>query len=305
MNHWAEPKNLNEWSRRAFALRPVLVTLLVSFILILEMRFDWVERTLGSYLATTNSARPEFGAIWEKGRQTLTARKTLEKIVTDRQTSRREARAAETFSQVAANLSPDQGVMLSVDHFRRLYLKLPPSVAQEVIPAIDLLKIASERRWQRTYFESSSIGLMVYLLDAENRVLRRIDIPASLLSQLDRKTAVTAETLDRLPNFKNRIYPAERFFDALYAFPIEIRRNMVLHPETLLKQTGQILRVGISDEAVSGFIELGFEILDGAQHVVVFDQGHEWAVWRLRAYLEDKDATALTLDEFLETRTPK
>ena len=100
MNHWAEPKNFKEWSRRTLALRPVLVTLLVSSVLILEMRFDWVERTLGSYLATTNSARPESGAIWEKGRQTLTARKTLEKIVTDRQASRREARRAETFSQI-------------------------------------------------------------------------------------------------------------------------------------------------------------------------------------------------------------
>jgi hypothetical protein len=305
MIDWAEPKDLKEWARRVFGLRPVLLTLLISSVIILEMRFDWVERTLGAYLATTNSMRPESGAIWEKGRRTLTAQKTLEKIVTDRQASQREARSAETFSQIAASLSAGQGVMLSVDGFRRLYLELPKNAAQEIISAFDLLRIAGEGRWRRTYFENSSRGLVVYLLDAENRVLRQIDIPSSIMLQIDREEPVAAESLEVLTNFKNRIYPAERFFDALESFPEEIRRNMLLHPETLLKQSGRIARVGISDEAVAGFIELGFEIVNGARRTVVLDQGHEWAVWRLRSYLEGNDASPRTFDDFLENRTPK
>jgi hypothetical protein len=305
MIDWAEPKDLKEWARRVFGLRPVLLTLLISSVIILEMRFDWVERTLGAYLATTNSMRPESGAIWEKGRRTLTAQKTLEKIVTDRQASQREARSAETFSQIAASLSAGQGVMLSVGRFRRLYLELPKNEAQEVISAFDLLRIAGEGRWRRTYFENSSRGLVVYLLDAENRVLRQIDIPSSILLQIDREEPVAAESLEVLANFKNRIYPAERFFDALESFPEEIRRNMLLHPETLLKQSGRIARVGISDEAVAGFIELGFEIVNGARRTVVLDQGHEWAVWRLRSYLEGRDASPRTFNDFLENRTPK
>ena len=300
-----EPKNLKDWSRRVFGLRPVLLTLVVCSVIILEMRFDWVERTLGAYLATTNSVRPESGAIWEKGRQTLTARKTLEKIVTDRQTSQREARSAVSFSQIAAGLSSGQGVMLSVDRFRRLYLELPRNAAHEIISAFDLLKIANEGRWRRTYFENSSRGLVVYLLDAENRVLRQIDIPSGLLRQIGREEHAAAETLENLTNFKNRIYSAERFFGALDAFPEEVRRNMLLHPEMLLKQSGQISRVGISDEAVSGFIELGFEIVDGTRRMVVLDQGHEWAIWRLRSYLEGKDSSLRTFNDFLESRISK
>jgi len=305
MTDWAEPKNLKEWSRRVIALQSVLVTLLISCIIILEMRFDWVERTLGAYLVTTNSARPQSGAIWEKGRRTLTAQKTLEKIVTDRQTLQREARGAATFSQIAANLSAGQGAMLSADHFRRLYLKLPQAVAQEVISTFELLKVAGRGNWRRTYFENSGTGLVVYLLDAENRVLRRIDISSDILLQLDREDTVTAEILEELPNFKNRIYPAERFFDALDAFPEEVRRNMLPYPEKLLKQSGQIVRVGISDEAVSGFIELGFEILNGARRMVILAQGQEWAVWRLRSHLEDKDSSARMIDDFPENRTPR
>ena len=305
MTDWAEPKSFKEWSRRALGLRPVLVTLLIFCVIILEMRFDWIERVLGAYLVTTNSARPESGAIWEKGHQARTAQKTLEKIVTDRQVSQREARNAETFSQIAANLSEGQGVMMSVDRFRNLYLQLPQTVSHEVISAFDLLKIASHGRWQRTYFENTGDSLIIYLLDSENRVLHRIDISASVLNQLDSENTVTVESLKDLPNFKNRIYPAERFFSALDVFDEEVRRNMLPYPEMLLEQSGQIVRVGISDEAVAGFIELGFEIINGTQRKVVLVQGHEWAVWRLRSHLEDKNPSAQTFVDFLENRITK
>jgi hypothetical protein len=305
MTDWAEPKNVKEWSQRVFALRPILLTLLVSSILVLEMRFDWVERTLGAYLVTTNAARPESGAIWEKGHRTRTAQRTLEKIVTDRQNSQREARNAATFNQIAANLSADRGAMLSPDRFRRLYLKLPRTVSQEIISAYDLLKIAGDGNWRRTYFEKKGQGLTAYLLDDQNRVLRQIDVSSSILQQLDRESSAAVETLEELPNFKNRIYPAVRFFEALYAFPDETRRNMILNPEALLEPTGQIVRVGISDEAVSGYIQLGFEFINGTRHQVLLAHGHEWAIWRLRSKLEDKTAALQPVVEYLEDHTAR
>ena len=88
-------------------------------------------------------------------------------------------------------------------------------------------------------------------------------------------------------------------------FDEEIRRNMLPYPEMLLKQAGQIVRVGISDEAVAGFIELGFEIRNSARRMVVVVQGQEWAVWRLRSHLEDKTPTAQNFMNFLENRIPK
>jgi hypothetical protein len=305
MTDWVEPKNIKDWSQRVFALRPILLTLLVSCVIVLEMRFDWVERTLGAYLVTTNAARPETGAIWEKGHRTRTAQKTLEKIVTDRQTSQREARSAETFSQIAASLAAGQGAMLSAERFRQLYLEMPRTASREIISAFDLLKITGQGNWRRTYFEKNGGDLVAYLLDAENRVLREIDVPSNVLLQMGRKDSVKAETLEDLPNYKNRIYPAERFFEALASFPEEIRRNMILNPEALLKPSGQILRVGISDEAVSGYIELGFEFVNGSRRQVTLAQGQEWAVWRLRSYIEGKDSTAGPIIKYLEDQTPR
>jgi len=130
---------------------------------------------------------------------------------------------------------------------------------------------------------------MIYLLDANNRVLQQLELGSMLLSQLKRGEVALAESLDELPIFENRIYPADRFFNSLESFPEDVRRSMVPQPETLLEVPGQIVRVGISDETQAGFIELGFEFLNGAQRRVVLVQGHEWAVWRLRSNLEGTD----------------
>jgi hypothetical protein len=300
MSDWTEPRDFREWAKRVFALRPILTLMLVSSIFVLELRFDWMERILGAYLITTNSERPESGSIWEKSRQTRTARKKLEQILTDRQTLQREARSAATFTQIAANVSPGKGVMLSADHFRKLYLRLAPSIAHEIISPFELLGIVSDGRWRRTYFEKSGAGLMIYLLDADNRVLQQLELGSVLLSQLKRGEVALAESLDHLPIFENRIYPADRFFNSLESFPEDVRRSMVPQPETLLEVPGQIVRVGISDETQSGFIELGFEFLNGTQRRVVLVQGHEWAVWRLRSNLEGTDmdnATRQTGDQ--------
>lgn len=300
MADWVGPQDIREWIRRLFALRPILLVLLVSAIFILELRFDWIERALGAYLVTTNIARPESGAIWEKGKQTLTARKTLEKIVTDRQASQRIARGATTLNQIAANVSPGQGVMLSADHFRKLYLSLPREIAQEIISPFELVRLASEGKWRRTYFEKAGTGLMVYLLDINNRVLRQLKISPSLLIHFEREQFAHVGTLEDLPYFENRVYPADRFFDALEAFPEEVRSSIVPNPERLLQISGQIMRVGISDEAVSGFIEIGFEIINGSRRKVIIVQGHEWAVWRLRSHLEDQKSSADIISDTLE-----
>jgi hypothetical protein len=287
MTDWMNPQNFSEWFRRLLALRPILAVLLISGVTILELRFDWIERALGAYLVTTNAERPESGAIWEKGRQSLNARKTLEQIVTDRQASQREARNATSFKQIAANVASNQGVMLSSDHFRKLYLNLPREIAREILSPFELLRLASDGLWRRTYFKKAGEGLTVYLLDANNRVLKQLNIFPDLLPRLGHEEVASDGVLEDLPNFENRIYAAKHFFDALQTFPEEVRRTMVPHPESLLELPGQITRVGISDETGAGFIELGFEIVNASQHRLIVVQGQEWAVWRLRSLLEE------------------
>jgi len=286
--HWSEPRNFKEWARRAIALRPLVLVLLIFAVLISELRFDWLEQALGSYLVTTNTERPESGAIWEIGHRTLTARQTLEQLVTDRQSSQREARGATTFTQIASNLPPGQGVMLSSEHFRELYLTLPQTMAHMIVSPFELLRLFSNGGWVRTYLENEDYGFKIYLLNSENRVLRELRIPSDLLYQIERLEIALEGSLEDLPTFENRIYPADRFFRAMESLPEEDIRSVISQPERLLGVPGRIVRVGISDEAASGYIELGFEIDDGTRRRVILLRAREWAVWSLRSFLEEK-----------------
>lgn len=292
-----EPTNLKEWLGRVFALRPVLIFLLILGAGITEFRFDWGEKVLGAYLVRTNQERPESGAIWEIGHRKITARKTLERIITNRQAIQRGARDATSFAQVAARISPDaEGIMLSPDHFRSIYVALSPSLAQKIISSIELIRIISEGHWDRTYFEKTNDSLIIYFLDKNNRVIRQLDILPELLYAITQRDVDEVGTLDKFPIFKNRIYPVIRFFEALESLPEEVRKSIITQPDKLLELTGQVERVGISDETASGFIELGFEVVSGNQRKVLVQRAPEWAVWLLRSNLEGKQPSLLNDD---------
>lgn len=298
MKDWARPNTIRQCLKRLFGLQAIACGLLVVLLALSELRFDWIEEAVGAYLATTNDRRPEIGAIWEKGRQATTARQALEQIVTDRQDNRRDALDAATFSQLAERIPDGQGTMLSPDHFKRLYLKLPAEIAREVASPFELLNLFSQAAWDRTYFEKENGALNVYLLDAENRVLKQVVISPDLLLYMDRKNVLAAAALADLPQFENRIYPGDRFFEVLAKLPADIRKGVLPQPERLLALPGQVRRVGISDEAASGFIELGFEISDGARQEVFRLQGQEWAVWHIRSILEGKPQANESLSDF-------
>lgn len=260
--------------------------MLLLVIVISELRFDWMEQMLGSFLVSTNTTRPESGAIWEIGKQTRTAQQAIEKIVTDRRSSYREAGSATSFKQIAATIQPEEWLLVPPDLFRTLYLELPPEVAQEIIPSFELLELINNRDWERTYFEKDGAGLNIYMLDKDNRVLKRLPISPDLLYMMADSDVAFGKTLENFPIFEDRIYPADLFFRVLKDLTPEVRDGVIRRPEHLLRVSGNIVRVGISDETTSGYIQIGFEIESGAQQMVILLRGHEWAIWRLHSLLE-------------------
>jgi hypothetical protein len=288
MNALSHPLNSRERVRRLFNPPAVVFCALFGALVAAEAQLAWVERAVGAFLAATNAERPESGTIWEKGRKARSAQSTVEKLASEKESNQRAARNAGTLNEVLGALGPGQGVMLSAEHFREIYQRLPQGFATELISPFDLLRLSGEARWNRTYIERSADGVMVYLLEPGNRVLRQFGISAAALDLLSRRGTAEARSLEELPIFSGRVYPAERFFAALADFPEEVRRSLVPQPEKLLDVAGQIYRVGISDQSVSGFVELGFELRAGERRQVVLIQGQDWAVWRLRAVLEGR-----------------
>jgi hypothetical protein len=288
MSELTEPSDFSDWVRRVFSPPALILLAALGAMAVAELKLAWVEQAVGTYLMATNAGRPESGTIWEKGQKTRSARSAVDKLAADRESLQRGARNAGTLNEVLAVLGPGQGVMLSAEHFRELYQKLPQGFAYDLISPFELLRFASEGRWNRTYLERSGDGVLVYLLEPGNQVLRQVKLNPAALGLLDRGDTAETQSLEALPGFTGRIYAAERFFAVLAAFPDDTRRSLVPQPERLLELSGQITRVGISDQAVSGFVEIGFEVRAGARRRVLLVQGQDWAVWRLRSMLEGR-----------------
>jgi len=286
MNTWSHPQTIGDWLKGMLALRPIVLVLLLSLGLIAELRFDWAEHLVGRYLVTTNPFRPESGAIWEKGHRTEDARQVLEKIVTDKQAVQREARDAQNFTQIAQALSRGIELIISADHFRHLYNELPPELAAELLSPYTLVRIISKNEWDRAFFEPGASGFSIYFLNKDNRVLQQLTVSADMLARMEHGETPRIDRLENLPQFANRIYAADRFFRALESVSEDVRRQGVPWPENLLKSPGRVSRVAISDEVLSGYIELGFELAEPTQTRVILFQGRDWAVARIRAVLE-------------------
>lgn len=285
---WYHPRGPGEYLRRLSAPHVVLCALVLFCLVLGELRFDWAERITGAYLVTTNAGRPESGQIWEVGQQAHSAHQALEKIVTDRIANQREARESATFIDLAERLQPGQGAMISVDHFRRMYLDLPEAPARETAGALRILEILSQRRCDRVYVRRNDAGdgLTVHLLDAANQVIEALDLPSHLVWLSREPEALHDGRLEQWPDFQGRIYAADRFFHELGDLPEEVRAAVVTHPRRLLEIDGAIVRVGISSEVSGGYIRLGFEALVGGVPRVLMTRGREWAVWQVHSRLE-------------------
>ena len=288
---WYAPWSYNEYFRRWVAWRSILLWGLIALMVFTEFRFNWLEDVVGAYLVTTNGARPESGAIWDQGRESELARQTLDEYTHQRQDVQRGVREASSLGQVVAGLD-DRGAMISAAHFVELYLKLPPVLAREVVSPYVLLSQLSTHKWRRTFFERQDRQLAIYLLDDQNQVLHRIGVGADLIDYIRQGEIAIHSGLHQLGDFAAHVYPADMFFNTLNALPEEVRKGIIQSPEELLRISGRIVQVGVSDQPMGDATELGFEVEDLQGPKVILTQGRTQDVRRLLWILEYREDDA-------------
>ncbi len=251
-----------------------------------EFRFDWLEKFVGTYLVSTNELRPETGVVWEIGKQTTNAHEYLNAIVSKKEDIRQNANKAGSFSELLSSLLPGEWVTLEKQQFKTLYLSLEKSTSLKVIDPARLVWLLNGSNLDRIFCEGIKGGVKFFFIDSENRVLKEIELQKEDIIEIENADKPVFGILTDMAGFQGRIYPAQIFFDALLKLPPEIIPDLIVDPEALLRQEGKIIRVGIFNEAVNGYIKLGFEfeLPGGAQ--IVFLKGREWAVWQLSLNLK-------------------
>ncbi len=287
-NQWHEPLKISEWVKRSFSFLNIIVLLIAAVFLLSEFRFDWCEHVIGNYIATSNRSRPETGIIWKTGKQASMAHVHLNDIIRNQQNTERSAKQASSFSDLAKRLLPGQWANLDETRFKQFYLAMPDSVAKKIIRPMELAWILSSKNIKRIFCEGKSNGMEIYFLDQDNRVIRQINFDKPMIDKAEQKEAPFKGSLSDLKEFEGHIFPADIFFKALLSLPREMISSLIINPKKLLMEKGKIIKAGISNEAESGYIKMGFEFSEGSNETgseVVFIKGREWAVWRLNMLL--------------------
>lgn len=286
---WYEPTKIGEWLRRLFSFTNLLILCTATTLVISELRFDWCELMIGRYLASLNSSRPETGAVWKAGEQSSRAHNFLKNIIQERENAARYAQEATSFAELASGILPGQWANIDKEHFKRLYLAIPAAEASELIPSAELVWLFVGGSLSRIFCEGKPYGLEIFFLNSENRVLRQLTMNKNNMEKIERHEAIFKGTLDQIPEFAGRIYPAANFFKALLSLPQDIIPDLITTPQKLLNEPGMLTKAAIWNEAVAGYIKLGFEFKNNKKSVVVFIRAREWAVWRLSNNLTERD----------------
>jgi hypothetical protein len=284
--YWYEPLSFSECSKRIFSFLNIALFLLTAIFLISEFRFDWFEKLVGSYLVSTNEVRPEIGAVWEIGKQTTNAHESLKTIVSKKEDIRQTVNAAGSFSELVSGLLPGEWVTLERQQFKSLYLSLEKSSSLKIIDPASLVWLLNGSDLDRIFCEGIKDGIKIFFIDSENRVIKEIELQKEDIIEIENADKPLAGILTDMAGFRDRVYPARFFFDALLKLPAEIIPDLIVNPEALLQQEGKLIRVGIFNEAVNGYIKLGFEFEAPGGGQVVFSKGREWAVWQLSLNLK-------------------
>ncbi len=289
IRQWYEPFEFSEWAKRTLSFLNIAVFLITATFVFSEFRFDWVESLVGTYLSSTNSARPKTGAIWETGQQTSNAHEYLNDIISKKEDARQNVHNASSFSFLVSSLQPGEWVTLEKQQFKKLYLSLEKSAALKIMEPTQLVWLLKGSHLDRIFCEGIIEGIKIYFIDSENRVIKQIDFKKEDIIEIEAGEQAVPGGLDQMDGFSGRIYPASNFFDALFKLPADILPDLMANPEALLEQEGEISRVGIWNEAQNGYIRLGFEFQRNAGPQVVFVKSREWAIWQLSLNLKGMD----------------
>jgi len=286
---WYDPFSAGEWAMGTLSFLNLGILILTVAFGVSEFRFSWCEKLVGTYLLATNDVRPETGALWETGQQTINAHKSLNLIINQREDSRRTARSADSFSHLVAKLGPGEWVTLEKDLFKTLYLSLSPGIGRKLIDPAQLVWLLNGNITDRIFCEGMAGGINIYFIDSQNRVTYQIDLKKNTILEIESSIAPVQGELSKIEGFSSRIFPAAKFFDAVFKLPVEMISELMVDPDLLLKQEGTIKQVGIWNQADGGYIKLGFEFEHRGKHRVLMVQAREWAVWQLNLFLKGDD----------------
>ncbi len=173
----------------------------------------------------------------------------------------------------------------------RLYQALPARQARVLMEPLRLAWLVKTKGVRQILCHGRSQGMSIYFMDAGQQIMGIMEFPPFILRQLQSSQNTAMLPLEQIPEFSDKIYPAQKFFHAALKLPPDMLQNLMEEPASLLSQKGTLKRVSIANQSQAGYVRMGFEFHNEENHQkeiqVIQTRAKEWAVWQLELFLQE------------------
>lgn len=260
---------------RRFLRKPYLwIGAIVLLLLVAEMVFDIVERTLGQYMVWHNPGREKVGRSWKEGENRLIASTQLEQITRDVRERNTAMASITTMHDLLDFLNANGRAVLSPEQFGIIYQNLPEFFRPLLVPPDDLIAIHRQLTLTNVLAERSSERLELALLDHNNQAALRAELSneqLEILANHGQELALDVRTAER---FQEHQLNYSEFLEILDRKFVDDRTKILRELPVLTDLGVSIVRVAFARHSTAGFVETAF-VLDDF-HARIYYLPEEW-----------------------------
>lgn len=236
--------------------------LLIGLVVLGEMAFDIVERTVGRYLVWQNAGRQKTGLSWEQAQQRGAASVQLENVTRERRQQALVLESISNLEELAQYVETNQQTVLPPAQFLQIYHQLPYFLQPLLFNPDSLVTDARTLRTANVAVSGNRSQLNVVMLDAGNQTVRRAALNAEQMSLLMNYGKERNINLRNESRFADYLFTADEFW-SLFESLHPLRRRQFIQEVPLLTQTaGQITLVGVSNQNANEFVEVALAVSD-------------------------------------------
>ncbi len=254
------------WRRRG----RLFLGFFILLFLVLEFRFDIVERGLGLYLVWQNDGRQKVGRSWVAEQQQLLAGTNLEKFAREMRDRDRELNNLRTFPELVRLTARREQVVLPPEVFSRVYNSLPNFLNSLIVLPDSLLYYRANGILENVVFNQSDAGLQVILLDDRNRILlNKILTPVQMDMLLNHGKRITLDVTTDERFSPERVFSLARFQELLDRLSYARKNDFLYALPAMVQYAGPAMKVAVSDRINDGLVQIAVAV-DNIEAYVYF-----------------------------------
>ncbi len=248
----------------------IWISVFLLLFVILEFRFDIIERGVGMYLVWQNGGRQKVGRSWAAEQQQLLAGTNLEKFAREMRDRDRELNNLHTFPELVQLTARRDQLVVPPEVFSRVYNSLPSFLGSLIVSPDSLLFYRANGILENIVFNQSDAGLQVILLDQRNRILQNKHLTSAQMDMLinhGMRVNLDVSTDERFS--PERIFSLARFQELLDRLSF-VRKNDFLHAlPAMVEYAGPAMKVAVSDRIDEGLVQVAVAV-DNLEAYVYF-----------------------------------